>query len=126
MTFTAVRIVFAVAGIYDLLIGLAFLFAGPQIFAKAEVPPPNHWGYLQFCAILLIIFGIMFFAVAQHPVLNRNLMLYGILLKLSYVGLVCFYWATSGCPTLFKPFAVIDAVMLVLFVLAYMKRPASA
>jgi hypothetical protein len=42
------------------------------------------------------------------------------------VGLVLYYWVTSDCPTLFKPFAVIDAVMLVLFVPAYVKRPASA
>ena len=61
----------------------------------------------------------MFFAVAYDPVANRNLIPYGMLLKLSYSGLVAYYWATGFCPFLFKPFAVIDAVMFVLFLLAY-------
>ena len=64
----------------------------------------------------------MFFAVAYDPVGNRNLIPFGVLLKLSYTGLVAYYWVTTGCPLLFQPFAVIDAVMLVLFLLAYSKR----
>jgi hypothetical protein len=38
--------------------------------------------------------------------------------------MVAYYWfALDACATLFKPFAVIDAVMLVLFVAAYAARP---
>ena len=92
---------------------LLFLIAG-----ATSVPQPNHWGYIYFGALLLIIFGIMFFEVAYNPTANRNLILYGILLKLSYAGLVAYYWATTDCPMLFKPFAIIDAVMLVLFIMA--------
>jgi hypothetical protein len=73
---------------------------------------------------MLIIFGIMFFAVAYDPIANRNLMPYGMLLKASYTGIVAYYWVTVDCPWLFKPFAVVDAVMLLLFLLAYGKRPA--
>jgi hypothetical protein len=50
---------------------------------------------------------------------NRNLIVYGILLKVCYVGIVAWYWSRGEAPTLFKPFAVIDAVMLVLFVVAW-------
>ena len=116
-----IRALFAVAGLYDLLIGLAFLFLGPRIFDAAGVPQPNHWAYLQFSALLLLVFGVMFFAIARDPVANRNLIPFGILLKICYSGLVAYYWATTDCPLLFKPFAIIDAVMLVLFVLAYRK-----
>jgi hypothetical protein len=126
MTLPMIRLVFVVAGAYDLLIGLTFLFFGPQLFDASGVPHPNHWGYIQFGSLLLVIFGIMFFAVAFDPLANRNLIPYGILLKLSYSGLVAYYAATSGCPMLFKPFAIIDAVMLVFFVLAYRKRVAPA
>jgi hypothetical protein len=122
MTLPIVRLLFALAGAYDFLIGLAFLFFGPQIFHSTGVPHPNHWGYIQFGSLLLVIFGIMFFAVAYNPVANRNLIPYGMLLKLSYTGLVAYYWITTDCPLLFKPFAVIDAVMFVLFFLAYGKR----
>jgi hypothetical protein len=117
-----IRVLFAIAGVYDLAIGLGFLFFAPAIFDAANVPYPNHWGYLQFGALLLIVFGVMFFAVAYDAAGNRNLMPYGMLLKLSYTGLVAYYWITTDCPFLFKPFAVIDGVMFVLFLLAYIRR----
>src|SRR5438128_9861368 len=106
MTLSTVRLVFAVADLYDFAIGLAFLFFGERIFEAAGVPLPNHWGYIQFSSLLLIVFGTMFFAVARDPVANRNLMPYGMLLKLSYTGLVVYYWVTTDCPLLFKPFAI--------------------
>lgn len=123
MSLSLVRGLFLFAGVYDFVIGLAFLVAGAQIFNSLGVTPPNHWGYVQFASLMLIIFGLMFFAVARDPSGNRNLMCYGMLLKLSYVGVVSYYWMTTDCPTMFKPFAVIDAVMLLLFILAYRQRP---
>ena len=94
----------------------------PQIFDSVGVPQPNHWAYIQFGSLLLMVFGLMFFMVAFDPIANRNLMPYGMLLKISYTGLVAYYWFTTDCPLLFKPFAIIDAVMLILFVLAYRQR----
>jgi len=126
MTRSAVQSLFVAAGVYDFVIGLAFLFFGPQIFVASNVPPPNHWGYIQFAALLLMVFGLMFFAVARDPARNRNLIPFGMLLKLSYVGIVAYYWVSTGCPTLFKPFAVIDAAMFLLFWWAYSKQPAAA
>jgi hypothetical protein len=114
-----VRLIFVVAGLYDLVIGLAFLGYGPELFEATDVTPPNHWGYVQFAALLLAIFGLMFLAVAVRPRANRNLIPYGVLLKASYAAVVAYYWVTSDVPLLFKPFAIIDAVMLVLFVVAY-------
>ena len=67
-----------------------------------------------------MVFGSMFLAIGRDPVGNRNLMPFGMLLKISYVGIVSFYWLTTGCPFLFKPFVAIDFVMLVLFVIAYL------
>ena len=50
--------------------------------------PPNHWGYVQFSAALLIIFGLMFLAAARRPIANRNLLPYCFLLKIAYSGVV--------------------------------------
>lgn len=122
MSLANIRRIFVVAALYDFLIGSAFLFFGPQLFETTGVPQPNHWAYIQFGALLLIIFGIMFFAIAFDPVANRNLMPFGMLLKLAYTALVAYYWFTTDCPLLFKPFAIIDAAMFVLFLLAYRKR----
>jgi hypothetical protein len=125
MSLSVVRLVFVIAGLYDFVIGLVFLSMGPQIFDATGVPPPNHWAYIQFGSLLLMVFGTMFFAVAYDPVANRNLMPFGLLLKLSYTGLVAYYWFTTDCPMLFKPFAIIDALMFVVFLLAYSQRFAS-
>lgn len=119
MSIQAIRALFALSGLYDFLIGLAFLLFGVQLFDASGVPQPNHWGYINFGALMLMIFGAMFFAIAREPLANRNLIPYGILLKLAYCCLAGYYWMTSGCPTLFKPFIFIDAAMLVLFWLAY-------
>ncbi len=118
---TRIRWLFAVAALYDFAIGLTFLLQGARLFEASGVPQPNHWGYIHFGALMLMVFGLMFAAVAIHPSANRNLIPYGILLKLSYVGLVGYYWATEPIlPWLFKPFLFADLVMLVLFVVAYM------
>jgi hypothetical protein len=119
---SVIRLLFLICGVYDFLIGLAFLSLAPQLFDATGAPPPNHWGYIQFGSLILMVFGCMFFAVAYDPAANRNLIPYGMLLKLSYTGLVAYYWITTDCPSLFKPFAIIDAVMFVLFFLAYRVR----
>lgn len=121
MNINTVRLLFGVAGLYDFIIGFVFLLFGRPLFDATGVPPPNHWGYILFGALMLMIFGTMFLAVARDPVRNRNLIPYGMLLKLSYVGLVGYYWLATDCPMLFKPFAVIDGIMFVLFLLAYWK-----
>ena len=84
-----------------------------------DVTPPNHMGYVQFPAALLLIFGWMFASIARNPLQNRGLILYGIALKVAYCA-VCFgYWFRTDIPIIWKPFAIIDVVMGVLFVWAY-------
>jgi hypothetical protein len=87
-----IRILYAIAAAYDGLLGLAFLAAGPRIFAHFQIPPPNHWGYVHFSAGILVIFGWMFLEIARRPLASRNLVPYGILLKLCYVATVVWYW----------------------------------
>jgi len=80
----------------------------------------NHVsGYVQFSAALLVIFGLLFLNVAISPRRNRNLIPYGILLKVTYCSVVLYYWVTGDLPGMWKPFCVIDAVFLVLFVWAW-------
>jgi len=125
-----IRLLFVVAGCYDGVLGMAFLLAGPAIFSRFGVQPPGHWGYLQFPALLLLIFALMFFAVALRPTENRGLILYGILLKIGYSGLVVFHWATGGIPGMWKVPAIVDLLFVAAFVWAYRaigrSRPAAA
>ena len=110
---------FVVAALYDGLIGAAFLFAGDAMFRGFHVAPPNHPGYVQFPAALLIVFALMFMAVAVSPRRNRNLIPYGILLKVAYCGVVSFHWVSAGLPDMWKPFCIADLVFLILFVWAW-------
>lgn len=114
-----ISILFLATAVYDGLLGLAFLLAPAAVFRMASVTPPNHFGYVQFPAALLIIFAIMFVTVAREPLAHRDLIVYGILLKLSYCGLVFWYWLGTDIPGLWKPFAVVDLVTAGLFAWAY-------
>jgi hypothetical protein len=116
---TAIRVLYVLAALYDGLLGLAFLFGGEALFEAYDVTPPNHFGYVQFPAALLIVFALMFAAVAARPFANRNLIPYGILLKVSYCSVAFYHWFSAGIPNMWKPFAVIDLVFLVLFVWSY-------
>jgi hypothetical protein len=114
-----VRLLFLFAALYDGILGLAFLVAGPAIFVRFAITEPNHWGYVHFAALIILIFGVMFLAVAVHPAANRNLIPYGILLKLAYAGTVFWHWSQTSIPNMWKPFAVADLLFAVLFVWAY-------
>jgi hypothetical protein len=110
---------FVVAALYDGVLGLTFVLAPGLPFRLFEVTPPNHMGYVQFPAALLLIFGLMLAAVARNPIANRNLIPYGILLKVAYCSVVGRYWIAGGLPGMWKPFAIIDLVMGLLFIWAY-------
>ena len=112
---TLVRVLYVVASLYDLVLGLAFIVAAPAIFSAAGIVPPNHWGYVHFAAGLLVVFALMFLSIARQPVENRNLVVYGILLKVCYVLTVCWHWYAGGIPAMWKYFAVVDALFGVAF-----------
>jgi hypothetical protein len=118
-----IRALFYLAALYDGVLGLAFLLAAGSLYARFQVTPANHPAYVQFPAVLLVVFALMFLAVARNPVGNRNLIPYGMLLKVAYCGVVGLHWLGAGIPDMWKPFAVIDAAFLVLFVWAYRVLP---
>jgi hypothetical protein len=126
MKHTWVKWLFLFSGFYDGLVGLVFFVAGFQIFDFFYVTRPNHIGYLQFPALLLVIFGIMFLRIASDPVRFRELIWYGVGLKLAYSGLVFYYYFTTGIPFMWIPFAILDVVFLGLYLLSLsrLRRPA--
>jgi hypothetical protein len=128
MNIRSIRVLFGLAALYDGILGIAFLVAAPALFEWVGVTAPNHFGYVHFPAALLIVFALMFLAIARDPVANLGLVPYGILLKVSYCVVVFYHWFTAGVPFIWKPFAVADLAFLVLFVWAYsaLKRLAFA
>ena len=115
----AISALFVLAALFDGLLGLIFLTAAGNIYEWFGVTPPNHFGYVHFPAALLMVFALMFAFVALAPKRNRSLIPYGILLKVSYCGVVFYHWFASGIPTMWKPLAICDLAFIVLFVWAY-------
>ena len=77
-------ILFYVSALYDGVLGAGFLLAAPELFERLGIPPLEHYGYIHFAAALLVVFALMFVAIARAPIANRNLIPYGKLLKVSY------------------------------------------
>lgn len=119
----AISVLFALSALHDGVLGIAFLLLPATLFRWFGVGPPNHFGYVQFPAALLIVFAIMFVAIARDPLGKRLLIPYGALLKLSYSSIVFWYWAFPGelgrLPGMWKPFAILDLAFLVLFLWAW-------
>lgn len=116
-----VRLFFFAAAAYDGLLGLLFLAAPIPVFLWYGVTPPNHVGYVQFPALLLIVFAVMFVQIGLEPQRHRSMIPYGVLLKASYCAVVLRHWAGAGIPDMWKPFAVIDAATAVVFLWIYWK-----
>lgn len=117
--FKLISILFYLTAAFDGILGLTFLFFPKLAFDIYNVTYPNHWGYIQFPAALLVIFGCMFLVIAKKPLENRNLIPYGIGLKFSYSILVFIYWALAGLPNMWKPFAFADTIVGILFIWSY-------
>ena len=121
MTVSWIKVVLTLSGIYDGVIGLIFLLVPATLFRTAGITPPNHFGYVQFPALLLIIFGIMFLRAASDPVGRRETLIYGMALKASYAGLVFWYQLHGGVPMLWVPFAWADTAFFILFFFGWKK-----
>lgn len=118
--YTWTRPLFVVAALYDALLGLAFLFFPLRIFAHYGVEPPNHPAYVQFPALLLLIFAAMFLRIANDPVKNRELIPYGIALKAAYSGIAFWYQMTRGIPSMWIPWAWADLAFMIIFALSWL------
>ena len=118
-----VRAVFVLSGLYDGLLGLAFFIAPATVFRLAGVTPPTHFGYVQFPALLLFVFGIMFFRIAANPLARREQIPYGMALKASYFGMGFWYQFHGGVPKLWVPWAYADVMFFLLFAWAWKSIP---
>lgn len=114
-----IRGLFIIAGLYDVVLGIAFLLFSRAIFQWFGVEAPNHPAYVKFPALLLLIFAAMFFRVAGDPKNSRELIIYGVGLKAAYAGTAFWYQMTQGIPSMWLPWAWADVGFLIFFLLAW-------
>jgi len=107
------------AAAYDGILGIVYLFFFPQVFAYFQIAPPNHPAYVQFPALLVIIFAWMFWRIAGNPVRHRDLIPFGMGLKVAYCAIVFWYQLRGTMWPAFVALAWIDVFFLLLFILAW-------
>jgi hypothetical protein len=125
MNGTLIKAIFTAAGIYNGVLGFIFLFFAPSIFNSFGITPPNHFGYIVFPALLMLVFAAMFFRIASAPARYRDMIPYGVGLKAAYAGTVFWYQFQGNVPAMWVPLAWIDTAFLVLFLMARRKVRAS-
>ncbi|HUO97361.1 MAG TPA: hypothetical protein VMU01_01755 [Rhizomicrobium sp.] len=113
-----IKSLFVIAGIYDVVLGLGMLVASSQIAHLASIALPDP-GYVEFPALLVALFGIMFLHVAGNPAARRVLIPYGMGVKASYSGVVFWHQLTGSVAALWIPLAWADFAFLVLFFFAW-------
>lgn len=112
------RPLFLTAAIYDLVLGVVFGLGFRPIYSRFGIELPNHDAYVQLPAALIAVFGVGFWFVARDPVRHRGIVTLGVLLKLSFAGIVLAHRFTDGIPDLWVPFAVCDLLFAVAFLAA--------
>lgn len=115
-----------VSGLYDLILGIMFALIPATLYHTFAVTPPNHYAYVRFPALLLILFGTMFLRAAGDPVGRRDVLLYGAGLKISYCAVVFWYQFRHAMPSIWIPFAWLDMAFLILFLVAWRATARSA
>jgi hypothetical protein len=119
MSLKAIKVLFWIAALYDLILGLVFGLFYQPIYARFGVELPNHPGYVQLSAMFIFIIGVGFYLVTRNPRENRQIILLGILMKLGFCLVVFSHLFFGTVPPIYVPFAVLDFVFLVSFLPAY-------
>ena len=60
MKTTWIKVAYGTSAVYDAVVTLAFLFFGMTFYDYFGIERPNHPGYLQFPALLILVFALMY------------------------------------------------------------------
>lgn len=113
------RSLFAIAAVYDVLLGITFTFFPARAFDALGIGEklPAFGGYLTLLGAFVFVIGIAYFLIARGDLRrNRDLILIGTLYKLAYCVTAFYYWLAGNIPHIVfvALFGVADAVFFVL------------
>lgn len=111
------KTLFLIAGIYDFILGFAFLFFYKGIFNILGMNIPANPSYLTFGAFCIMFFGVLLFMISWKPEGSRRMIIYSVLFKFSYIVTVAYYFIldSSYVDSPFILFAFFDLVFAILF-----------
>lgn len=124
------RILFTIAALYDIVLGVTFAFFPARAYAALGIADqlPAFRGYVRLLGSFVLVLGIGYALISRGDLRrNADLILVGTLYKLAYAAAAFYYWATNGLPHgVFAGFGMADAVFFILMVECYftLKREA--
>ena len=119
------RSLFALAAVYDVLVGITFLFFPVPAYAALGIREklPAFGGYLALLGAFVLVIGVAYFLIARGD-LRRNvdLILVGTLYKLAYSATAFYYWLAGTVPhfVFVGLFGVADAIFFLLMAECYL------
>lgn len=118
------RIVFLIAGIWGVLVltPLYFMF---DVIGRKDPPPITHPGFYYGFVGVGLVWQIAFFFIAHNPVRLRPMMIPSLLEKFIYAASLGALYVQSHIHASDMVFAGIDALLGVLFIVAFIRTPNS-
>jgi hypothetical protein len=118
------RSLFAIAAIYDIVLGIAFIFFRHQIFGALSISGklPAYGAYLTLLGVFVLVIGVAYALIARGDLRrNADLILVGALYKLAYATVAFYYWAQGNLPHVAfgAVFGVADTVFFILMAECY-------
>jgi len=114
------KVVFWIAGVWGILI-LTPLYFMYELIGRQDPPPITHPQFFYAFISVAMVWQFVFFVIATNPARFRPMILMSVFEKLSYVLTVSVLYL-RGLTTLARSITALpDAVLAVLFVLAFIK-----
>lgn len=104
------QLCFRTVGVYDILLGLSFIFFYKDIYQAFSITLPNHPGYIFVPALFVICGGVGEFLIAKNPLRNVDLVVVRLLMKLSFAAAILYCYFTMGVPTIFLMISILSII----------------
>ena len=117
--------VFLLAGITGVLMVLPPYFLEGQ-FGRDNPPPVNHPEFHYGFFGVALSWQIMFLVIGSDPIRYRMAMIPAVVEKASFTIAIPILFALERVSAMWMGFASMDAVWLVLFLIAYLRTPKGA
>jgi hypothetical protein len=113
------RWIFAVAGVYGILVIAPLYFAAEQI-AQNDPPAITHPEFFYGFVGVTLAWQVVFLIISRNPVRYRPLMLVSVLEKLAYGVPAIVLFTQQRVKTMTLTFGCLDLLLGALFVLAFL------
>ena len=115
---------FLVTAVYDLILGLIFMFFVKSAFDLIGIPEklPEFTGYLTLIGGYVFVLGLAYYFIYRSDLYkNLDLILIGLLYKLVYCAITFYYFIIGDIPHIIflAFFGILDFIMFILMVECY-------